>query len=73
MTRNIDVAGETSHATNVSNVIILFIHSIIVYRLSHLFSGHGEPVPPVPTGISGVIGHQAFTQNKRFLRSPADH
>ncbi|KAK3506873.1 hypothetical protein QTP70_030831 [Hemibagrus guttatus] len=25
----------------------------IVYRLSELFSGHGEPVP-----ISGVIGHQ---------------
>ncbi|KAK3510259.1 hypothetical protein QTP70_032412, partial [Hemibagrus guttatus] len=27
--------------------------SFIVYRLSDLFSGHGEPVP-----ISGVIGHQ---------------
>ncbi|KAK3559525.1 hypothetical protein QTP86_013704 [Hemibagrus guttatus] len=30
-----------------------YIHSFIVYRLSNLFSGHGEPVP-----ISGVIGHQ---------------
>ncbi|KAK3512472.1 hypothetical protein QTP70_014605, partial [Hemibagrus guttatus] len=29
------------------------VHSFIVYRLSELFSGHGEPVP-----ISGVIGHQ---------------
>ncbi|KAK3570450.1 hypothetical protein QTP86_019444 [Hemibagrus guttatus] len=27
--------------------------SFIVYRLSDLLSGHGEPVP-----ISGVIGHQ---------------
>ncbi|KAK3570378.1 hypothetical protein QTP86_019251 [Hemibagrus guttatus] len=32
---------------------IYIIHSFIVYRLSDLFSGHGEPVP-----ISGVIGHQ---------------
>ncbi|KAK3569359.1 hypothetical protein QTP86_026785, partial [Hemibagrus guttatus] len=31
----------------------IFIHSFIVYRLSDLLSGHGEPVP-----ISGVIGHQ---------------
>ncbi|KAK3517942.1 hypothetical protein QTP70_027898, partial [Hemibagrus guttatus] len=30
-----------------------YIHSFIVYRLSELLSGHGEPVP-----ISGVIGHQ---------------
>ncbi|KAK3526462.1 hypothetical protein QTP70_027725, partial [Hemibagrus guttatus] len=30
----------------------IIIHSFIVYRLSELFSGHGEPVP-----ISGVIGH----------------
>ncbi|KAK3543507.1 hypothetical protein QTP70_023222, partial [Hemibagrus guttatus] len=28
-------------------------HSFIVYRLSDLHSGHGEPVP-----ISGIIGHQ---------------
>ncbi|KAK3522538.1 hypothetical protein QTP86_021146 [Hemibagrus guttatus] len=30
-----------------------YIHSFIVYRLSDIYSGHGEPVP-----ISGVIGHQ---------------
>ncbi|KAK3564624.1 hypothetical protein QTP86_024004, partial [Hemibagrus guttatus] len=29
------------------------IQSFIVYCLSELFSGHGEPVP-----ISGIIGHQ---------------
>ncbi|KAK3575537.1 hypothetical protein QTP86_029278, partial [Hemibagrus guttatus] len=33
--------------------MLLIIHLFIVYRLSELFSGHGEPVP-----ISGVIGHQ---------------
>ncbi|KAK3524310.1 hypothetical protein QTP70_027867, partial [Hemibagrus guttatus] len=32
---------------------LLFEYSFIVYRLSELFSGHGEPVP-----ISGIIGHQ---------------
>ncbi|KAK3555599.1 hypothetical protein QTP86_025661 [Hemibagrus guttatus] len=33
--------------------LLVFHYFFIVYRLSDLFSGHGEPVP-----ISGVIGHQ---------------
>ncbi|KAK3552597.1 hypothetical protein QTP86_017936, partial [Hemibagrus guttatus] len=32
---------------------MLLYHSFIVYRLSELFSGHGEPVP-----IPGIVGHR---------------
>ncbi|KAK3549097.1 hypothetical protein QTP70_031461 [Hemibagrus guttatus] len=35
-------------------------HSFIVYRLSDLYSGHGEPVP-----ISGIIGHQGRIHSGR--------
>ncbi|KAK3553680.1 hypothetical protein QTP70_006888 [Hemibagrus guttatus] len=38
------------------------IHSFIVYRLSDLYSGHGEPVR-----ISGVIGHQAPQLSRHVL------
>ncbi|KAK3515479.1 hypothetical protein QTP70_023002, partial [Hemibagrus guttatus] len=39
--------------SNTPDPVCLFTHSFIIYRLSDIYSGHGEPVP-----ISGVIGHQ---------------
>ncbi|KAK3539874.1 hypothetical protein QTP70_015784, partial [Hemibagrus guttatus] len=36
---------------NIQQIVLMKVDN--VYRLSNLFSGHGEPVP-----ISGVIGHQ---------------
>ncbi|KAK3527155.1 hypothetical protein QTP86_014581 [Hemibagrus guttatus] len=38
--------------SNGETIVLLLLHSFIVYRLSHLFSGHREPVP---------IGHQGRT------------
>ncbi|KAK3517973.1 hypothetical protein QTP70_028536 [Hemibagrus guttatus] len=42
--------------------------SFIVYRLSDLYSGHGEPVP-----ISGVIGHQGRIHPGRSANPFAGH